>query len=368
MLSRVEDEPDASPAVEAAPVCAMLHRIEELLPLERHWDALVARSGSPIQQFAWMRACAETLAAPRRLRVMVIGAVPRVQAVAPLIERADRFGRLDLLGAEELGEPTDIATAGDGALARLAAGLVRSGRPLFLRRVLAESPVLSAIERAYGSRGLVIRRPSPGSPWIPLEAGLDEPEELLNPGRRSDLRRARRMAEQMGAVQCEILSPTPSNLEPLLEEAFRVEAASWKGRERTALACDTLRRMFFRRYATAAAREGILRLCFLRIGQKNAAMQLAVECGERFWLLKIGYDEEFRRCSPGTLLMVETIRYAVTRGLRAYELLGCPESWTAIWTRRAHPCASLRAYPTNARGLCALTVDFAQRVRRTCHA
>lgn len=367
MLSRVEAPPDASPTVEPAPVCAVLERIEELLPLERHWDALVAPSGSPIQQFAWMRACAETLAAPRRLRVMVIGALPRVQAVAPLIERADRFGRLDLLGAEELGEPTDIAAAGEGALARLAAALARSGRPLFLRRVLAESPVLSAIERAYGSRGLVIRRPSPGSPWIPLQDGLNEPEELLNPGRRSDLRRARRVAEQLGGVQCEILSPTPSNLEPLLEEAFRVEAASWKGRERTALACDTLRRMFFRRYATAAAREGILRLCFLRIGRKNAAMQLAVECGERFWLLKIGYDEEFGRCSPGTLLMVETIRYAVTRGLRAYELLGCPESWTAIWTRRAHPCASLRVYPTNARGLCALTVDLAQRVRRTCH-
>jgi CelD/BcsL family acetyltransferase involved in cellulose biosynthesis len=367
MLSRVEDEPDASLTAEAAPACAVLDRIEEVLPLERYWDALVARSGSPIQQFAWMRACAETLAAPRPLRVMVVGALPGVQAAAPLVERTDRFGRLDLLGAEELGEPTDIAAAGDRALARLAAGLVRSGRPLFLRRVLAESPVLSTIQRAYGSRGLVITRPSPGSPWIPLDVGFEKPEDLLNPGRRSDLRRARRMAEQMGDMHCEILSPTPSNLEPLLEEAFRVEAASWKGRERTALTCDTQRRLFFRRYASAAARDGILRLCFLRIGRRYAAMQLAVECGDRFWLLKIGYDEEFRRCSPGTLLMVETIRYAVTRGLRAYELLGCPESWTAIWTRRTHPCASLRAYPINTLGLTALAVDFAQRVRRTRH-
>ena len=66
-------------------------------------------------------------------------------------------------------------------------------------------------------------------------------------------------------------------------------------------------------------------------------MQLAVECGERFWLLKIGYDEEFARCSPGVLLMLHTVRYAATRGLKSYELLGRVEPWTRVWARSRVP-------------------------------
>ena len=44
-------------------------------------------------------------------------------------------------------------------------------------------------------------------------------------------------------------------------------------------------------------------------------MQVAVETGGRFWLLKVGYDERFARCSPGSLLLLETIRHAATTGV-----------------------------------------------------
>jgi CelD/BcsL family acetyltransferase involved in cellulose biosynthesis len=365
MFSQVDSAGVTSGATAARPPRTVIRQIGRLEPLARSWDVLAGKWGSPIQRFAWVRACAETLADERRLHVLVVGDPSWAAAAAPFVERAERFGRLELLGAEELGEPADILASGADTLAELADGLVRSGRPLFLKRIAADSPVVGAIRRAYRGRGLVICRTSSGSPWIPLNSGRMQPEELLNAGRRSDLRRARRAAEEMGDVRCEVLAPGPSDLEPLLDEAFRVEAASWKGRRGTALTCDTLRGTFFRSYASAATQEGILRLCFLRIGDKSVAMQLAVECAERFWLLKIGYDAEFGRCSPGTLLMVETLRYAMTRGLRAYELLGCPERWTATWTRQAHPCITLRAYPANVRGASALAVDIAQRTRRT---
>ena len=104
---------------------------------------------------------------------------------------------------------------------------------------------------------------------------------------------------------------------------------------------------FFRRYARAAAGLGTLRLCFLRHidGRPAAAQQPAIETGERFWLLKIGYDPVFGRCSPGTLLIAETIRHAAARGLRAYEFLGAVEPWTALWTEQAHRCVALGVFP-----------------------
>jgi CelD/BcsL family acetyltransferase involved in cellulose biosynthesis len=104
----------------------------------------------------------------------------------------------------------------------------------------------------------------------------------------------------------------------------------------------------------------MLRLCFLRIGERIAAAQFAVESNERFWLLKIGYDEAFGRCSPGNLLMRETVRYAASRGLLSYEFLGAPEQWTRMWTDQIRPCVSIRAYPARARGVAALAADVVQ--------
>jgi CelD/BcsL family acetyltransferase involved in cellulose biosynthesis len=142
-----------------------------------------------------------------------------------------------------------------------------------------------------------------------------------------------------------------------LREAFAIEAAGWEGRSGSALACDALRQKFFRSYAAAACRRGALRMGFLRVGERPIAMQLGVEAGGRFWLLKMGYDEAFARCSPGTLLMREMIARAAAEGLASFELLGITEPWTRMWTRLERPCVSLRAYPASPRGLAALASD-----------
>jgi len=171
------------------------------------------------------------------------------------------------------------------------------------------------------------------------------------------LRRARRIADGMGRVSVQIVAPSAADLVPLLDEALAVEAMGWKGRDGTALLLDQRRGGFFRRWAAAACDKGILRLCFLRIGGQPAAMQLALESGGRFWLLKIGYSDVFARCSPGLLLMVESIAYAARSGLDSYEFLGTPEPWIGSWTVHARSCVSLSAYPFGAAGLSALARD-----------
>lgn len=103
--------------------------------------------------------------------------------------------------------------------------------------------------------------------------------------------------------------------------------------------------------------EGILRLCFMRIDGKAAAMQFAVESDSRFWLIKVGYDDAFRQVSPGNLLMRETIAHAAAKGLKTYEFLGKEAEWTRLWAGDARPIATLRTYPYNIRGLAAFLSD-----------
>jgi CelD/BcsL family acetyltransferase involved in cellulose biosynthesis len=76
-------------------------------------------------------------------------------------------------------------------------------------------------------------------------------------------------------------------------------------------------------------------------------MQLFAECGNRLWLLKMGYDPSFARCSPGQLLLVESVRHAAANGLSTYEFLGVEEPWLRPWGARIRPCLTLRAYPTS---------------------
>jgi CelD/BcsL family acetyltransferase involved in cellulose biosynthesis len=71
---------------------------------------------------------------------------------------------------------------------------------------------------------------------------------------------------------------------------------------------------FLTLYARAAARLGLLRFYFLRINGAAAAATTMVDHGNRLWGLKLGYDERFRRVSPGILLAYEILRHAFECG------------------------------------------------------
>lgn len=325
--------------------------------LQSVWGSLSSADwASPVLHHDWVRICAEVFDLSGTIEIVVVGSLPSL-AIAPLFRSRRGGRRLELIGVKELYEASDFLYSDGSSVDTLAAALVDSRLPVLLERILADSPIPAALRKAYRRKGFVICRPTTGYPWISLDKSWESPERHLNAGRRSDLRRARRIAEEMGPVSCEILSPDPEHLDSLLREAYEVEAGGWKAREGSALARDALRGEFYRRYAAAVCKEGALRLCFLRIGGRAAAMQLASVSGDRFWLLKIGYSDEFKRCSPGMLLMSETIRYAAQCGLRSYEFCGADEPWIRVWTGLVRPCVSLRAYPIGLHGIMVLTRD-----------
>src|SRR5262249_42137980 len=151
------------------------------------------------------------------------------------------------------------------ALAMLARAVRRLGLPVWLERVPRDSAFIPAIADAMRGRGLVVVRPQLGCPWIALDSAWTRPIECFNAGRRSDFRRMLRRADQRGRVEYQVCCPTFGDLDRLLDEAFRVEAASWKGRTGTALAADAPARRFFVHYAVDACARGMLRIGFMRI-------------------------------------------------------------------------------------------------------
>lgn len=338
--------------------------VGELDALADAWDELAPLSHlpSPMQGHAWVRRAAEAFAGFLVSRIAVLGDPPR--AIAPLAARRTGPPRLELLGARELYEPADLLYRDEDALQELLYALVRLGPPLLLSRLPLESPTYRALRRPLGVRTRVRTRGEDAMPVIDLAGLRGDADGVLTARRRSDLRRAERRARSRGDLAFELLAPGAEDVDALLAEALDVEARGWKGAAGTALVSDALRLPFYRRYAHDAAAAGTLRIAFLRIGGHAAAMQVLVELNGSLWLLKIGYDGEYARCSPGQLLMLETVRYAVGRGLSTVEFIGSAAPWTRTWAPRERPCAFVDVYPLRAASLPAAAYDEARRAAR----
>lgn len=327
------------------------------------WRALAGPLRGPMNDHLWARACVGTFNAAEDVRLLSVGEPTSPRAFAALVPSRSRLDRLTLVGNEETAEPMDVHHGGPESLADLARLVAATRRPFAVTPLPAGSPTIAALKRAYRGRGLVLTVAAKGCPFVRLGSGW-RPETHFGPSRLADFRRKQRHAEKLGRVETEIFAPTIDRIDALLDEAFEVEARSWKGDSGTALALDQRRGAFFRRYARLATEAGVLRMCFLRIDGRAVAMQIAVECDGALWQLKIGYDAAYRRCSPGNLLILESMRWAAARGLESFEFLGQEAPWTRAWTDTTRPMVALRTYPANLHGLAALAADGAALAAR----
>jgi len=355
-----------------APRFALLSRLalrrwqapgESLQENRAAWERLALRRGTPMQQPGWTESFMESFAHVGALRLMTAGPRAQPTAVGTFIVRRSVAAPLEALAVREISEPWDVLAATPVAVCELAEKLAKEQRAVYIPRIPEDSVAVAALRAAYRKHGIVRIAQTDAYPTLALDESWKTPENKFNSGRRSDFRRARRHAEKQGAVTFEIVSPTPAELPALLEEAWAVEAAGWKGERGSSLTKDTHRGQFFRRFAFAAAQAGILRMGFMRVGGKAIAMQLATEADNRLWLSKIGYDEAFAKSSPGQQLMMELVRWAAGRGIRTIEFLGQREPWTDLWTQQVTKCVSVRAYPFTPMAMATLALDAFAFVR-----
>ncbi len=344
----------------------VLKNMDELDSVAQEWRKMLPAKGvTPTQEHIWYLSCAETLLGQSKLAVIAVEDNTGLLALAPLMMTSAFPHGYEQLGVGALYEPSNLLYMDESALDVLLGALLQTRQPLILGRTYADSRIFAAIQRAFAGKGIVITRNCSGLPYIKLDGSDSDIDTLLSGSLRSDLRRARRKADATGRVSFKVYTPASAReFLALFEDALKIEATGWKGRCGSDLVTDTTRQAFFRHYGIRAAEKGTLRLAFMFIDSEPVAMQFAVQTGGSFWLLKIGYNEAFSKCSPGMLLMLETLRFAAQQGLSSYEFLGCSEHWTRRWTRLERPSIRIEAYPFTARGVAAFGHRIARRAQR----
>lgn len=181
------------------------------------------------------------------------------------------------------------------------------------------------------------------SPYRDLSGDWEQFEAAMNAKERRDLRRRRRRLEELGAVSVEHVTDAV-RLDHHLDEAYSVEGSDWKDRRGSAIRANETTTGFYTEVAQWAAREGYLRLTFLRLDGEPLAVSLALWADGVHYGLKMGYNVAFAKYVPGLLLMHEIMHAAFVAGLRRVEMLGEDDPYKRIWCDRARERVGLQAF------------------------
>ncbi|MBZ9859342.1 MULTISPECIES: GNAT family N-acetyltransferase [unclassified Mesorhizobium] len=172
-----------------------------------------------------------------------------------------------------------------------------------------DGPVASLLTSFADSRGLTMV--TTGKVERPVLDSDADGEEYLKASLRAhhyrEFRRLKRRLADLGKLE-HTVARGPDEIRHAIESFLTLEAAGWKGRERTAMAIDRYRAAFAREAVHRLAEQDMCRIHLLTLdGRTIACLVVFVEAGVAYtW--KTAYDETLSAYSPGTLLMIEVTR------------------------------------------------------------
>lgn len=320
--------------------------------LREEWDGLADRAAAPpFLRPGWFDAWQGAFG--DRVSVLSVREEGRLTGVLPMVaRRAVPFRAGALVSPSNWHTPVFGAVAESAAAREMLAGTLFSGRPTRVDMALldAADPGLSAVRREAESNGYrLVERVAMRSPYVPLEGDFNAYREALPRKLRKELGRlARRLADE-GRVEYGFEDGS-DRLDHLLEEGFAVEGSGWKSENGTAIVSDDVTRRFYTDVARWAASRGTLVLAFLRLDGRPIAFDLCIEDAGAFYVLKGGFDVEYRRFGPGVLLAAASIERAFSRGLATYELLGSDELYKLAWTDSVRDRLRVQAFSPSVAG------------------
>jgi CelD/BcsL family acetyltransferase involved in cellulose biosynthesis len=352
-------EADGIPMQALTTVSTVAHcEVDEALA--HAWDELADRAGAvPFARPGWLRPWAE--AAGVRLEALTTRSGPTLTGVLPIVSR-----RHHLYTPANWHTPWLEAVAQDDPARRALVAALAAARPtrVTVDFVLAGEPTAEGAGEALAAAGYHLHpRTRLESPFVTVQGTWEEYLASRSAHRRGELRRRTRRLEAAGEVTREV-HLGGDHLPALLEEAFAVEAAGWKGTGGTAMLSDPLIAAFYRRVAAWGAERGWLRLAFLRLDGRPLAFDLALEAAGHHYLLKTGYDPAFTALSPGLLLRLHMLERAFRTGVGTYEFCGGTEPWKLEWASATRRVLVIEAFaPTVAGAACRTAGRIARFVR-----
>jgi hypothetical protein len=193
-------------------------------------------------------------------------------------------------------DPSFMADVLPAFLAAIAASTLP--KILNLRDFDAEAPSYAALMAAAAARGQApLRLAEDARPMVSRSFGVKKSGST-----RKKLRQDWNRLSALSGVEV-VHERTPAAVRLAFESFLTMEAQSWKGANRTALASDPEDAAFVRRLIGDLADQGEASVALLRAAGQDIAAQMVMYSGTTAYTWKIAYVAEFGKYSPGALLV-----------------------------------------------------------------
>jgi len=341
------------------PTIDVITNARDWLALEPAWNALVSRAGidHPFCSFDWMRSWWESFGHGRTPHIVVAREGDEVVGIAPLMTSKGRLCGWPVRRLESMGNAHTprfefiIAPEAAGAREQLwnyvRGAQARHWDVVLLKQLPSNGETSADLSaRAAAAKWRIGEWKSDESPYIALNGTWERYLDTLSRKHRANLRNRLNRLGKLGEVRMEVVSGG-DDLEQALHDGFHIEGSGWKRDEGTAILCLEDVDAFYRRLAPRAAKAGILRLMFLKVGESRIAFAYILEQANKMYALKVGYDQSYSAYSPSKLLCYFTLQDAFERGVDEYEFLGARDDWKLEWTPRTRAHGWLYLFPNH---------------------
>jgi CelD/BcsL family acetyltransferase involved in cellulose biosynthesis len=308
---------------------------EDLAQLRDEWTGLLRRSPSatPFQSPEWIITWWKYFG-EGQLRVIVLRSEGRLAGLAPLF-----------ITPPVPGKERSVRIIGTGITDYLdfllEPGLERRGASLILAHLESTAsewdlcdfqelrPESILLEVPFPDKLHTCRLIQEECPVLVLPSTLEEYYENLPRSFITRLVRAKKSLTR--AEKTELVKADSSTLPYFMNELFRLHGASWGVRNQKGVLFDNRIRSFHIEVAAAFMKRGLLSLYGLLYGEKLIALIYALSSGFRLYFYIGGFDPEFGRSSPGTVLMSFVIEAAIGDGFREIDFLRGKEKYKFNW-------------------------------------
>jgi CelD/BcsL family acetyltransferase involved in cellulose biosynthesis len=316
--------------------------------LAEEWRLLCDVSGSPLP-FSRPEYVAAYFRNNKKAKFLIISVRMngKLKAVLPLIERTKR---LSYLPATVLRGPSDfdlwpfdiLMDSGSESLTvektlwdsvRNLTGWDILELPNIAEGSAAENLLQIAAAEGYPTHRWEYMR----SPYISFSdyPGVKDPLEIARSlNLKKNVKKILRKLENEGGIKVHHLDKADPIL---LQSLYDLEASSWKGEKGSAILLRQADRTFWDEITQWGQQIGILSLVALEIKNEIAAVGVGLSYNNRYYGLKMGWDNRYKSYSLGHILLYNVLEYCLEHGLSELHLMGLRSPWKERWTNTTRP-------------------------------
>jgi len=317
--------------------------------LEPLWNELLDKSDVdfPFMSFEWITAWWDVFGNGCKLLILVVKENDEAIGILPFMLHRMRLRwfpltTISFIASNIMGRADGIIIRNKKEVYEAALNYLKSSPFRFDMIQLGPIPetsstyaLLSAIIKEKGIRCIVRRKDA--APYVPATTSWEEYFKTLSKKFRSELRNLDNTQKRNDSGRT-MRVYTDEHIDQGIMDLVNISRNTWKYRNGTAIVCKPGETGFYRLFAHKAARRKWLYLVVLLYNSKPVAFMYNILYKNTMFILKVGYDEQYKKLSAGTMLFLHVIRKSFIDNLKKIDMLGKSESFKLRWTPlcRAH--------------------------------